>query len=42
MNLKIEAARAALQEVRSGMSLGLGTGSTANEFSVDESDFDPV
>ena len=32
MNLKIEAARAALQEVRSGMSLGLGTGSTANEF----------
>jgi ribose 5-phosphate isomerase A len=32
MNLKTEAARAALQEVRSGMSLGLGTGSTANEF----------
>ena len=32
MNLKIEAARAALQEVRSGMSLGLGTGSTAFEF----------
>lgn len=32
MNLKIEAARAALQEVRSGMSLGLGTGSTATEF----------
>jgi ribose 5-phosphate isomerase A len=32
MNLKIEAARAALQEVRSGMSLGLGTGTTANEF----------
>ena len=32
MNLKVEAARAALQEVRSGMSLGLGTGSTANEF----------
>lgn len=32
MNLKIEAARAALQEVRSGMSLGLGTGSTAAEF----------
>jgi ribose 5-phosphate isomerase A len=32
MNLKIEAARAALQEVRSGMTLGLGTGSTANEF----------
>lgn len=32
MNLKIEAARAALHEVRSGMSLGLGTGSTATEF----------
>ena len=32
MNLKIEAARAALNEVRSGMSLGLGTGSTAFEF----------
>ena len=32
MNLKIEAARAALQEVRSGMTLGLGTGSTATEF----------
>ena len=32
MSLKIEAARAALQEVRSGMSLGLGTGTTANEF----------
>ena len=32
MNLKIEAARAALQEVRSGMSLGLGTGTTATEF----------
>ncbi|HEX8618144.1 MAG TPA: ribose-5-phosphate isomerase RpiA [Thermoanaerobaculia bacterium] len=32
MNLKIEAARAALQEVRSGMTLGLGTGSTAAEF----------
>jgi ribose 5-phosphate isomerase A len=31
MNLKIEAARAALQEVRSGMTLGLGTGSTAAE-----------
>lgn len=30
--LKIEAARAALQEVRSGMALGLGTGSTAAEF----------
>ena len=29
---KIEAARAALAEVRSGMSLGLGTGSTAKEF----------
>jgi ribose 5-phosphate isomerase A len=32
MTFKIEAARAALQEVRSGMSLGLGTGTTANEF----------
>jgi ribose 5-phosphate isomerase A len=32
MNLKIEAARAALREVRSGMTLGLGTGSTAAEF----------
>jgi ribose 5-phosphate isomerase A len=32
MNQKIEAARAALQEVRSGMTLGLGTGSTAFEF----------
>jgi ribose 5-phosphate isomerase A len=32
VNLKVEAARAALQEVRSGMSLGLGTGSTAAEF----------
>jgi ribose 5-phosphate isomerase A len=32
MNLKTEAARAALAEVRSGMSLGLGTGSTAAEF----------
>lgn len=32
MNLKIEAARAALHEVRSGMTLGLGTGSTAFEF----------
>lgn len=32
MNLKVEAARAALQEVRSGMTLGLGTGSTAAEF----------
>jgi len=29
---KIEAARAALAEVRSGMALGLGTGSTAKEF----------
>ncbi len=29
---KIEAARAALAEVRSGMTLGLGTGSTAAEF----------
>lgn len=32
MSLKVEAARAALQEVRSGMTLGLGTGSTAFEF----------
>lgn len=32
MNLKVEAARAALQEVRSGMTLGLGTGTTAAEF----------
>jgi ribose 5-phosphate isomerase A len=32
MTLKVEAARAALQEVRSGMTLGLGTGTTANEF----------
>ena len=32
MNPKIEAARAALSEVRSGMTLGLGTGSTAYEF----------
>jgi ribose 5-phosphate isomerase A len=32
MNLKTEAARAALAEVRSGMKLGLGTGSTAFEF----------
>jgi ribose 5-phosphate isomerase A len=31
MNLKAEAARAALEEVRSGMTLGLGTGSTAAE-----------
>ncbi len=30
--MKIAAARAALDEVRSGMSLGLGTGSTAEEF----------
>jgi ribose 5-phosphate isomerase A len=30
--LKIEAARAALDDVRSGMALGLGTGSTAEEF----------
>ena len=30
--LKVEAARVALQDVRSGMSLGLGTGSTAEEF----------
>jgi len=32
MNLKIEAARAALHEVRSNSTLGLGTGSTAAEF----------
>ena len=32
MDLKVEAARAALQEVRSGMRLGLGTGTTAAEF----------
>lgn len=32
MSLKIEAARSALQHVRSGMTLGLGTGSTAFEF----------
>lgn len=32
MNPKIEAASVALQEVRSGMRLGLGTGSTAAEF----------
>jgi ribose 5-phosphate isomerase A len=31
-NQKVEAARAALGEVRSGMRLGLGTGSTATEF----------
>ncbi|HEX8172715.1 MAG TPA: ribose-5-phosphate isomerase RpiA [Thermoanaerobaculia bacterium] len=31
-SLKVAAARAALQEVRSGMTLGLGTGSTAAEF----------
>jgi ribose 5-phosphate isomerase A len=31
-NRKVEAARAALEEVRSGMKLGLGTGSTAAEF----------
>ncbi|HUP46057.1 MAG TPA: ribose-5-phosphate isomerase RpiA [Thermoanaerobaculia bacterium] len=30
-DLKIEAARAALEQVRSGMRLGLGTGSTASE-----------
>lgn len=30
-NMKVEAARAALAEVRPGMSLGLGTGSTAAE-----------
>ena len=32
MQQKVEAARAALAEVRSGMKLGLGTGSTAAEF----------
>lgn len=32
MSLKVEAARAALAEVKSGMTLGLGTGSTAKEF----------
>lgn len=32
MNAKVEAARAALGEVRSGMRLGLGTGTTAAEF----------
>ena len=32
MNPKVEAARAALNEVRSGMTLGLGTGTTAAEF----------
>lgn len=32
MSLKTEAARTALQEVRSGMTLGLGTGTTAAEF----------
>ena len=32
MNPKVEAARVALDEVRSGMRLGLGTGSTAAEF----------
>ncbi len=32
MSLKIEAARAALAEVRPGMTLGLGTGTTAAEF----------
>ena len=32
VELKIEAARVALESVRSGMTLGLGTGSTANEF----------
>lgn len=32
VELKIEAARMALGEVRSGMTLGLGTGSTASEF----------
>ena len=31
-SMKLEAARAALAEVRSGMTLGLGTGSTAAEF----------
>ena len=30
--MKIAAARAALQQVKSGMTLGLGTGSTAEEF----------
>ena len=32
LEMKVAAARAALAEVRSGMSLGLGTGSTAQEF----------
>ena len=32
MSLKVEAARAALAEVQSGMTLGLGTGSTSFEF----------
>jgi ribose 5-phosphate isomerase A len=32
LNAKIQAARAALTEVRSGMTLGLGTGTTAAEF----------
>jgi len=32
VELKIEAARVALREVTSGMTLGLGTGSTASEF----------
>jgi ribose 5-phosphate isomerase A len=32
MNLKLEAAREALKDVRSGDRLGLGTGSTAEEF----------
>jgi ribose 5-phosphate isomerase A len=32
MNLKVECARAALGEVRDGMKLGLGTGTTAAEF----------
>src|SRR5688500_8212859 len=31
-DLKVAAARAALDQVRSGMRLGLGTGSTASEF----------
>ncbi len=31
-DLKIKAAQAALEEVRSGMTLGLGSGSTSNEF----------
>ena len=31
-DLKVEASRAALREVKSGMRLGLGTGSTASEF----------